>query len=114
VHDLSIEVAAPMEIKRWISSREKPGTLEDMARRILACDRRYEDVERRLRNLYMLEAVVRFGGQNKAAEAIGVHRNTVSRALLKVGIKMHDIRKMARHLAACAQSCEGPNGDDCN
>lgn len=87
-----------MDIKVWIESRGTPGTLADMARRIVSGDKKYGDVENILRNLYVLEAVIRHGSQEKAAVAIGIHRNTVSRAMVAMGVRMSHIRKIAKKL----------------
>lgn len=87
-----------MHIKAWLESRNKPGSLANMARRILAGDRKYRDAESTLRRLYILEAVVRFGSQGKAAAAIGMHRNQISQAILALGIPRYEIGQIVKRV----------------
>ncbi len=88
-----------MQIKSWIQSRQTPGTLADVARRALENDRSYRDVERTLQSMYVLEALIRHDGdQQKAAEAIGVHRMTVNRVIRGMNLTAVDIRKVVRRM----------------
>jgi DNA-binding NtrC family response regulator len=88
-----------MRIEAWMESRDKAGTLANVARRVLESDVKYRDVERTLQSMYVLEAMIRSGGrQRKAAETIGVSAMTVKRVLRGMSIKAADVRKIAERM----------------
>jgi DNA-binding NtrC family response regulator len=86
-----------MQISDWTEKRRKKGTLANTARRILASDRTYAEAERQLRRFYMLEALLQSGGnRQKAAMAIGVAESTISRSMGALGVRITDVRRMAK------------------
>lgn len=88
-----------MEITHWIESRTRPGTLADVARRVLESDKKYRDVEKTLQGMFVLEAVIKCGGnQILASQAIGVSRNTVNRALREMNLSASDVRRLIKHM----------------
>lgn len=87
-----------MQIKNWIERRKVPGTLADVARRVLDADEKYRDVEKTLLSMYVLEALIRHGDQRRAAEAIGVSCGTVKRVLRAMKLSAVDVRRVARQL----------------
>lgn len=88
-----------MQIGTWIKDRSTPGKLADIARRILENDSKYRDVEKTLQSMYVLEALIRHGGnQQQAAKAIGVCPHTVQRTLRSLRLSAKDIRRVATHL----------------
>jgi len=87
-----------MQIKRWIEHRRTPGTLADVARRILENDSKYRDVERTLLSMYILEARIRHGSIPNTAEAIGVSTMTIKRVMRSMNIRTPEIRRIARQI----------------
>jgi DNA-binding NtrC family response regulator len=84
-----------MQISDWAKKRKQPGTLADIARRILERDRPYKEAEWSLRQLYTLEALIRNDcDQQATADALGVSRVTVCRTISPLG--MADVRKAAK------------------
>lgn len=82
-----------------MKDRTTPGTLADVARRILDADRKYRETEKALRSLYVLEAVIKNGGnQRKAALAIGIHRLTIQNSLRSLGMTGMEVRKIAKFI----------------
>ncbi len=61
----------------------------------------YEEAEREFRVAYFLCAAVELGGNmGRAARRIGVHRNTMWRALNAAGYSSERVKRMARTQAA--------------
>lgn len=88
-----------MQIDQWVRSRNRTGTLADVARRMLASGKRYEEAEQRLRHAFVLEALIQCdGNQDQAASLLGVHRNTIGRAVKALGMKSGDVRSIAKQL----------------
>lgn len=92
-----------MRVRVWLKDRSTPGTLADLARRILDSDQKYKETESTLRKMYVLEAVVKNGGdQVKAAEQLGISRMTVQRVLRSLGMMSQDVHAVAKHLQESA------------
>lgn len=67
----------------------------------------YFDEMRRCQQVLALRAVLDAGGnQCRAARAMGVHRNTVNRALRAAGYTPEKLKRMARARAAMAPASE--------
>jgi transcriptional regulator of acetoin/glycerol metabolism len=79
--------------------RDKPGTLAHLARRILDGERSYAGTEKTLRALCLLEAIVREGGnQRAAARTLGLSRETVRRDMRQFGFDGQTLRALAMHI----------------
>jgi len=88
-----------MQITEWIRSRETPGTIANGARRILESGKTYRATEKMIRSMYILEALMKHGGnQGLAAKAIGVTPGTVQRVLRSLGLRCSDVRRIAGHI----------------
>ena len=54
---------------------------------------RYEDAVREFKRAYLREVLVaNRGNQCKAAEEMGMHRNTLSRSMSELGLSLHEVR----------------------
>ena len=54
---------------------------------------RYEDAVREFKKQYLREVLVAHrGNQCKAAEELGMHRNTLSRAMAELGLELSEVR----------------------
>ena len=54
---------------------------------------RYEDAVREFKKQYMSEVLVAHrGNQCKAAEELGMHRNTLSRTMAELGLSLAEVR----------------------
>jgi DNA-binding NtrC family response regulator len=54
---------------------------------------RYDDAVREFKKQYLREVLVTHGGnQCKAAEELGMHRNTLSRTMADLGLRLADVR----------------------
>jgi Fis family transcriptional regulator len=54
---------------------------------------RYEDAVREFKRQYLREVLVAHrGNQCKAAEELGMHRNTLSRAMAELGLSLAEVR----------------------
>ena len=54
---------------------------------------RYEDAVREFKKQYLREVLVAHrGNQCKAAEELGMHRNTLSRAMAELGLDLSEVR----------------------
>lgn len=54
---------------------------------------RYEDAVREFKRTYLREALIaNRGNQCKAAEELGMHRNTLSRAMAELGLSLQEVR----------------------
>ena len=54
---------------------------------------RYEDAVREFKKQYLREALVAHrGNQSKAAEELGMHRNTLSRTMAELGLSLAEVR----------------------
>ncbi|MFP5277002.1 MAG: helix-turn-helix domain-containing protein [Acidobacteriota bacterium] len=88
-----------MQIKSWLKSRDTPGTLADVARRVLEGNAKYREVEKTLQSMYVLEALLKHKGhQQRTADAIGVTRETVKRTMRAMGVKASDIRALTKFI----------------
>jgi transcriptional regulator with GAF, ATPase, and Fis domain len=89
-----------MRLEEWIESRQTPGTVADLARRLLADGTfGYAILERDFRESLILEALVlNKGNQEAAARAIGVHPQTVSRVMDTFEVSVRRIRRLAQSL----------------
>ena len=55
--------------------------------------RRYEDAVREFKRTYLREVLVaNRGNQCKAADELGVHRNTLSRTMAELGLSLSEVR----------------------
>ncbi len=53
----------------------------------------YEDAVREFKKQYLREVLIAHrGNQCKAAEELGMHRNTLSRAMAELGLQLADVR----------------------
>ncbi len=58
---------------------------------------RYEDAVREFKRQYLREVLAaNRGNQCKAAEELGIHRNTLSRTMAELGISLAEVRAGAR------------------
>jgi DNA-binding NtrC family response regulator len=58
---------------------------------------RYEDAVREFKRSYLREVLVAHrGNQCKAAEELGMHRNTLSRAMAELGLSLAEVRAGAK------------------
>lgn len=88
-----------MNIDEWMRDRRIRGTLADTARRVLASDMSYQQAEERLRQLYVLEALIAHSGSHEAtANALEVHRHTIGRTIKALGLTADDVRKIASRI----------------
>jgi Fis family transcriptional regulator len=54
---------------------------------------RYDDAVREFKRQYLREVLVaNRGNQCKAAEELGIHRNTLSRAMAELGLSLAEVR----------------------
>jgi len=54
---------------------------------------RYEDAVREFKRQYLREVLITHrGNQCKAAEELGMHRNTLSRAMAELGLSLAEVR----------------------
>jgi Fis family transcriptional regulator, factor for inversion stimulation protein len=54
---------------------------------------RYEDAVREFKKQYLREVLIAHrGNQCKAAEELGMHRNTLSRAMAELGLELAEVR----------------------
>ena len=54
---------------------------------------RYDDAVRQFKRQYLLEVLrAHRGNQCKAAEELGMHRNTLSRAMAELGLELAEVR----------------------
>ena len=54
---------------------------------------RYEDAVKEFRRQYLREVLIAHrGNQCKAAEELGMHRNTLSRAMAELGLSLAEVR----------------------
>jgi transcriptional regulator with GAF, ATPase, and Fis domain len=88
-----------MQMGNWLKQRETPGTIADVARRVLESDAKYRAVEKTLQSMYVLEALMKHGGnQTAAAKAIGVTNKTVNCIARSLGLTSKDLRATAERL----------------
>lgn len=73
--------------------------MPEMARQMLRTGRKYEEMEKGLRQLFMLEALLENGGdQIRTATALGVSYQTVRRIVRSLGLKATQLRELARQI----------------
>jgi len=71
--------------------------LENLVLQLLDTGVNYADAVREFKKRYILEVLSRHrGNQCKAAEELGMHRNTLSRTLTELGMDSAQIRKGMR------------------
>lgn len=88
-----------MKIEVWLKDRSEKGTLAAMARRMAASGLRYEETGKHFRALFVLEVLVRNGGnQSRTALALGISRNKINRVLRSIGVAGKDVRALARSI----------------
>lgn len=58
---------------------------------------RYEDAVKEFRRQYLREVLIaNRGNQCKAAEELGMHRNTLSRAMAELGLNLSEVRALLK------------------
>jgi DNA-binding NtrC family response regulator len=58
---------------------------------------RYEDAVREFKKQYLREVLVaNRGNQCKAAEELGIHRNTLSRTMAELGLSLAEVRAIVK------------------
>lgn len=88
-----------MEIREWLQDRNTKGTLPAMARKMLRSGEPYQSLERQLRGLYVLEALLANGGdQKQTADALGVSHMTIKRAMRSFGLRATDVHRLVGQL----------------
>jgi len=88
-----------MLTERWLQDRMTHGTVAALARQMVATGRNYERLEQRLRQFYVLEAVIRNSGdQRRTATELGMSRHSVMRILRDLGLKCADVRALAKQI----------------
>jgi Fis family transcriptional regulator len=67
--------------------------LESLVTQMHSSGIRYEDAVREFKKQYLREVLVaNRGNQCKAAEELGMHRNTLSRAMADLGLELAEVR----------------------
>jgi Fis family transcriptional regulator, factor for inversion stimulation protein len=67
--------------------------LESLVAQMHSSGIRYEDAVRDFKKQYLREVLVAHrGNQCKAAEELGMHRNTLSRAMADLGLELAEVR----------------------
>lgn len=88
-----------MEIQTWMRDRNTKGTLPAIARKMLRSGEEYRHLERQLRGLYVLEALLEHrGNQRQTAEALGVSRETIKRVMRSFRLRAGDVRVLVQQI----------------
>lgn len=67
--------------------------LESLVTQMHSSGVRYDDAVREFKRQYLREVLVAHrGNQCKAAEEMGMHRNTLSRAMAELGLSLSEVR----------------------
>ena len=67
--------------------------LDSLVTQMHSSGTRYEDAVREFKKQYLREVLVAHrGNQCKAAEELGMHRNTLSRAMAELGLDLTEVR----------------------
>jgi DNA-binding NtrC family response regulator len=67
--------------------------LDSLVTQMHSSGMRYEDAVREFKRQYLREVLIAHrGNQCKAAEELGMHRNTLSRAMAELGLELADVR----------------------
>ena len=67
--------------------------LDNLVAQIHSSGIRYDDAVREFKRQYLREVLVAHrGNQCKAAEELGMHRNTLSRAMAELGLSLAEVR----------------------
>jgi DNA-binding NtrC family response regulator len=67
--------------------------LDSLVTQMHSSGMRYEDAVREFKKQYLREVLVAHrGNQCKAAEELGMHRNTLSRAMAELGLRLAEVR----------------------
>ena len=67
--------------------------LESLVTQMHSSEIRYEEAVREFKKQYLREVLVAHrGNQCKAAEELGMHRNTLSRAMAELGLDLAEVR----------------------
>jgi len=67
--------------------------LESLVTQMHSSGLRYEEAVREFKRQYLREVLVAHrGNQCKAAEELGMHRNTLSRAMSELGLELAEVR----------------------
>jgi Fis family transcriptional regulator, factor for inversion stimulation protein len=77
------------KITRWGLKRE----LDSLVTQMHSSGVRYEEAVREFKRQYLREVLIaNRGNQCKAAEELGMHRNTLSRAMSELGLNLAEVR----------------------
>ncbi len=67
--------------------------LDSLVTQMHSSGMRYEEAVREFKRQYLREVLVSHrGNQCKAAEELGMHRNTLSRAMAELGLELSEVR----------------------
>lgn len=67
--------------------------LDNLVTQMHSSGMRYEDAVRDFKRQYLREVLIAHrGNQCKAAEELGMHRNTLSRAMAELGLELAEVR----------------------
>jgi DNA-binding NtrC family response regulator len=67
--------------------------LESLVTQMHSSGVRYEDAVREFKRQYLREVLIAHrGNQCKAAEELGIHRNTLSRTMAELGLSLTEVR----------------------
>jgi len=95
-----------MELSSWDGTANPPGygnlvkqevevkrELDSLVTQMHSSGIRYDDAVREFKRQYLREVLVRHrGNQCKAAEELGMHRNTLSRTMAELGLNLAEVR----------------------
>ena len=86
-----------MNLDLLLKDRADAKTLAGLARRMFRSGRKYSDLERNLRQRYVLEALIANGGdQQAAAKTLGIHYNTVNRVVRSLGLNSDSVIELSK------------------
>jgi DNA-binding NtrC family response regulator len=67
--------------------------LDSLVTQMHSSGMRYDDAVREFKRQYLREVLMAHrGNQCKAAEELGIHRNTLSRAMAELGLELSEVR----------------------
>ena len=67
--------------------------LDSLVTQMHSSGMRYDDAVREFKKQYLREVLIRHrGNQCKAAEELGMHRNTLSRTMAELGLNLAEVR----------------------
>jgi DNA-binding NtrC family response regulator len=86
--------AAPVKLNQQFAQEvDVRRELDSLVAQMHSSGIRYEDAVREFKRQYLREVLVAHrGNQCKAAEELGMHRNTLSRAMAELGLELAEVR----------------------